>query len=116
MAVGSLADDPNRVPPHGKTLRDAADRDHTSDVEAREVDAGNALVAGVRHPEAAAAKGERTRPGADRDLARYPVRAGIDDRDRVPRDGRHRHGAIAQYEDSSRGHSDNGSPRQYSQK
>ena len=41
-----------------------------NDLSAREVDAGNALIDGVRDPEAAVAERERRRCNADSDLAR----------------------------------------------
>ena len=109
IAVGSPADDPDRVPPHGKTLRNSPDRDDTSDLSACEVDARDVLIEGVGDPQAPVAKSERARAGADCDLARHPIRARVDDRDRVPRDGRRRHGVIAPNEDCSGSHRDSGS-------
>src|SRR6185295_11023756 len=109
MAVGAPADHPDRVPAGGKTLRNSPDRDDTGDLPACEVDARYVLIERVGDPKAPVAESERARAGADWDLALDPIRARVDDRDRIPRDGRRRHGAIAPNEDCSGSHRDSGS-------
>ena len=89
-AVGAPADDPDRVPPHGKAEWGSPDRDGTNHISTREVDTRHALIDGVRNPETAVAECERRRRGAHRYLPGQATRGGIDDRYCVTRDNRHR--------------------------
>src|SRR5437667_187472 len=62
-------------------------RDRTNGLAARDVDTRHGLVHCVRDPEASVAQCKRRRRGAHRYLSGHSTRGGIDDCDRVPRDG-----------------------------
>jgi hypothetical protein len=73
--VGPPTDDPNAASAHRKTHRDSADRDGMNDLSAREVDAGNTLIDGVRDPQTAVPERECQASGDGYATRQSPLRA-----------------------------------------